>query len=223
MNSIYHALGQVNLFSGLSSQQQQELAGSLSPPRAYAKGELIVSSATTGNRSLGILLKGQVKICRPGRDGPGPVINRLKAGGMFGAAGLFGGGEPFPTDIIAAQDSLVLFLSEEDMLNCMQRHFQVAENYIRFLSGRIRFLNRRIAGYTGGQAEDRLLLYLQQNCREDGLVTVRSMAELAQLLDMGRTSLYRSLDKLEQMGTIRRQGKHIYYIKESKESEYEEG
>jgi len=153
MNSrVYEALGQVSLFSGLSEQQLRELADSFSPPRPYAKGEVIVSSTAPGNRSLGILLKGEVKICLPGRDGPGPVINRLKAVSMFGAAGLFGGEEPFPTDIIAARDSLVLFVTEQEMLSCMRQHFQVAEHYIRFLSDRIRFLNRRIAGYTGGPA-----------------------------------------------------------------------
>lgn len=50
----------------------------------------------------------------------------------------------------------------------MREDFRIAENYIRFLSGRIRFLNERIAGFTEDSAERRVADYFFQHRREDG-------------------------------------------------------
>ena len=80
-------------------------------------------------------------------------------------------------------DCTVLFLPQETLTAFMKRDFRVAENYIRFLSDRLRFLNRRIAGFTGGAADRRLARYLLEHCGGDGAVSLPgSMVELAAAL-----------------------------------------
>ena len=139
------------------------------------------------------------------------VMNRLTTGEVFGAAALFGEAESYVTEIAALRPCVVLCLSQELVTGWMRAHFPVAENYIRFLTGRIRFLNGKIAGFTGGQADERLTGYLLAHRGEDGQVTLPgSLLELAQSLNIGRSSLYRSLDALTQSGAIRRQGRRIY-------------
>lgn len=91
----------------------------------------------------------------------------------------------------------------------------VAQNYVRFLSDRIRFLNRRLATLTAGQNDGKLWQYLQACREEDGRVTLLTgMTGLAKRLDMSRSSLYRSLDALEESGRIRRDGKCIFLLKQ---------
>ena len=61
------------------------------------------------------------------------------------------------------------------------------------------------------KADERLTGYLLAHRGEDGQVTLPgSLLELAQSLNIGRSSLYRSLDALTQSGAIRRQGRRIY-------------
>ncbi len=87
---------------------------------------------------------------------------------------------------------------------------RVGENYVTFLSDRIRFLNRRLSTLTAGQTDGKLWRYLLAHRGEDGVVSLPGgMTGLAETLNMGRSSLYRSLDALTAAGRICRQGKQI--------------
>ncbi|MFR7473244.1 MAG: Crp/Fnr family transcriptional regulator [Christensenellales bacterium] len=89
-------------------------------------------------------------------------------------------------------------------------------NYLSFLTGRIFYLNRRIDAYTGGSAECRLAMYLLDN-QQDGVppkVTLPfGMNKLAELLGIGRASLYRAMETLEKKGIVAREGKCIAILK----------
>lgn len=69
-------------------------------------------------------------------------MNRLGAGQIFGAAALFGETDAYVTEIEALRATRLLFISQARMSDYIARYPVVAENYIRFLSDRIRFLNR---------------------------------------------------------------------------------
>ena len=80
--------------------------------------------------------------------------------------------------------------------------------YLGFLSGRIRYLNRKIGFLSAGSAERKLALYLASLGKE----TVRldaSISALSELLDVGRASLYRAFDKLTEDGFIRKEGRNF--------------
>ena len=193
------------LFQGLSPDERDRLLAEAPPPERFPKGAIIYS-VERFRRAVGVVIRGEVlAIC------DAAVLNRLGAGSVFGAAALYGHTTHYVTEVRAATAADVLFLDEELLNNWMRRDFRIAKNYIGFLSDRIRFLNQRIAAFTAGDAESRLLLYLRQHSDENGLVTLpHSMSELSRMLDIGRTSLYRSLDTLATDGQIRREGKVIY-------------
>jgi CRP-like cAMP-binding protein len=174
-------------------------------PERFRRGDVIYST-TQFRRAVGVVTSGTVRVFRHGA-----VLNRLECGGVFGVAALYGEEEEYVTEVRAASACEVQFFSQELLDRWMREDFRLAENYIRFLSDRIRFLNRRIAAFTGGAADERLLAFLRGRADKDGVVTLSmSMTELSRALDIGRSSLYRSLELLEQDGTIRRQGKQIY-------------
>lgn len=192
------------LFTGLGETSYiKSLLKEVPPPAAFKKGEYLYTRREF-QRALGILLEGRVEITRE-EEGRKVVMNLLKPGGIFGAAALYGNEEEYVTDIRAVERCTVLFLSQEHLSAIMEQDFRVAENYIRFLSGRIRFLNQRIAGFTGGAADRRLALYLLEHRGGNGNVLLpRSMVDLAAALNVGRSSLYRSLDALSDAGIIAR-------------------
>ena len=206
----WELLARVFLFQGLQTEEIQVLCEALPEPETFAKGSRVYAPLRF-RRAMGIVLSGELQVVQPGGHGGRVVMNRLTTGEVFGAAALFGEAESYVTEIAALRPCVVLFLSQELVTGWMRAHFPVAENYIRFLTGRIRFLNGKIAGFTGGQADERLTGYLLAHRGEDGQVTLPgSLLELAQSLNIGRSSLYRSLDALTQSGAIRRQGRRIY-------------
>jgi CRP-like cAMP-binding protein len=92
-------------------------------------------------------------------------------------------------------------------------HAPTMASYVRFLTRRIQFLNRKIRYLTAGSAEQRLALYLLSEIPEEG-VPVRleiSAVSLADLLDLGRASLYRAMDRLSEDGFLVRNG-HEYRL-----------
>ncbi|MBR2319965.1 MAG: Crp/Fnr family transcriptional regulator [Clostridia bacterium] len=173
----------------------------------YCKGDTIYTPQTA-KRALAMVMEGHVRVFH----GHVPT-NDLVEGDVFGAAALFGTDEEYPSTIVAESDCRVMFIPQETVVLWMKEVPQVAENYVGFLSDRIRFLNRRLATLTAGQADGKLWRYLLAHRDEDGVIFVEEgMSALAERLDMGRSSLYRSLDALALAGRIRRDRKKIYIL-----------
>ena len=196
------------LFHGFS---QKEIEAMLSEPelacRRYAAGEMILSPGC-GVPALMILLKGCTVVEK--RAGEGMLrMNELSAGSLFGFACLFSDAEAhtFPTSVTAKKSTETLIIPESALRRMMQKDFRLMENYIRYLTGRVHFLNDRIEGLICPSAEERVLLYLTQHA-ENGMLT-QGITSLAQSLGMSRASLYRALYKLEQEGRIHREKRCI--------------
>lgn len=175
--------------------------------RSYAKGDIIFDPAHF-QRALGVVLSGRVKAFKPKGEQVLP-LRVFQEGDVFGAAALFGS-EEYVTCLKADTDCRVLFLSQALVADLIGQDGRAAMNYVRFLSDRIRFLNQKIDSFTAGSAENRLARYLLSLSLEEGKGVVPcSLSELAKTLDIGRASLYRALDSLEQSGIIGRAGHHI--------------
>lgn len=179
---------------------------------AYQKGQ-VVYDAASARPALALVLSGQLRVLH-GKV----VMNDLYPGDVFGVAALFGSGEPFPSTVVAASACRVLLIPQEAVSVWMAAVPRVAENYVRFLSDRIRFLNRRLSTLTAGQTDGKLWHYLLEHADETGTVRLPGgMTGLAECLDMGRSSLYRCLDNLTAGGKIRREGKVIRIINQEEQ------
>ena len=173
--------------------------------RTFAVGEVIRSPEETA-KIAGILLSGKASVTT--RDPARSVLLRyLGAGDPFGIANLFCG-EPFVSLIRAVSPCVCFFMTEDAVRTLLDESPAFRETYIGFLGGRIRFLNRKIGYLTAGSAERRLALYLSSLGGGEIRLPL-SICALSELLDMGRASLYRALDRLEADGYIVRQGRSI--------------
>lgn len=185
------------LFNGLTSEELIGIAKKLEQPQAFSKGDVIYRSDDF-RRAIGLVISGSVAVQKQAL-----MMNRLTCGDMFGVAALFGGEDTYVTQITAEEKTEILFLPQETVAALLHDYPTVAENYIRFLSGRIRFLNRKVAALSAGSAEHRLYEYLLSHSDAQGhLQLPPSMVELAHTLNIGRSSLYRSLDTLQQAGVL---------------------
>ncbi len=160
------------------------------------------------NERLGALISGKAKVSV--KNGSGAVMKNLGIGDVFGCAMLFGGDSV--TKITASCDSALICISKENMTAIFEAHPKVATEYIKYLSGKIRYLNSKIGDFAPAPAEQKLFEYLKK--AEKGGKALGSMAAVARELGIGRTSLYRALDSLEQKGYISRKNNKISILGE---------
>ncbi|MBE6629798.1 MAG: Crp/Fnr family transcriptional regulator [Ruminococcaceae bacterium] len=162
------------------------------------------------SHALGIVLKGQVQI-RSADAEKRLVLRTVGTGEVFGAASLFLPQSPPPSHLVALHDCTVLFCEHEAVRALLGKDPRFLDAYLGFLADRVQFLNRKIRCFTAGSAERRLALWLCEQAA-NGTVTIHSFSTLAALLDMGRASLYRALDKLENDGLILHNGREIQIL-----------
>lgn len=175
----------------------------------YEKNE-VVYDKTNFSRSLGIVLEGRLRVTKENADKRPIVMSTLQRGAMFGAAALFNSEPEYATKITAIEHSRVLFLPQRLIKRMIEREPDIAENYIRYLSERILFLNRKIYFLTAGTAEQRLAGFLLDNLAVGEFSEMpMTMHRLADALNMSRASLYRAFDELTASGAVSKQGKLV--------------
>ena len=170
----------------------------------YEKGAVIYGREQF-QRALGVLLSGKAEAVAREKS----ALNTFSAGDTFGAAALFGG-EEYISSIRATTACRVQFIPEETLRRLFTDYPQTAVNYISFLSDKVRFLNGKIATYTSDSVAGRLYYWLGANCDAAGRLPVGiSMTRLAKMLNVGRTSLYRAIEELEQKGLLKRESGEV--------------
>ena len=112
----------------------------------FPAGEAIPAAGPSGRPQLVVLLR------------------FLRAGDLFGIANLFSD-EASVSTVRAETDCSCLLLTENAVRYLLDTDAGFRENYIGFLSGRVRFLNKKIGYLTAGSAERRLALYLADRIR----------------------------------------------------------
>ena len=196
------------LFHQLNDETLALIDRELSDSRRYERGAHIYDTHTF-ERALGLIESGSVLVSSPDENGHPLLMARLGAGDVFGAAALFDEQQAdYVTQLTAESAVCVRFITQEEISSLFVRFPQIAQNYITFLSGRVRFLNRKLSVLTGGPSVNRVYQYFLSHQREDGTIALPpSHTELAQVLNMGRSSLYRSLDTLLAQGIVKKDGK----------------
>ena len=203
-------VSKTELFRGLPpSVLTRILAVSDCTATEYEKNE-VVYDKTNFYRSLGIVLEGRLRVTKENADKRPIVMSTLQRGAIFGAAALFNSEPEYATKITAIERSRVLFLPQRLIKRMIEREPDIAENYIRYLSERILFLNRKIYFLTAGTAEQRLAGFLLDNLAVGEFSEMpMTMHRLADALNMSRASLYRAFDELTASGAVSKQGKLV--------------
>ena len=209
--SYINILQETFLFAGISREEVIAILTALpGTPRTYRRDEAIFTPGRF-ERALGIVLEGRILVTK----GDGALtVSELKRGDLFGAATLFNGEETYVSTLTARTAARVLFLPLATVETLLEENPVIRMNYIRYLSGRIRFLSGRLDGMIRRMGENRLLSYLDDNAAPDGTVQLNvTMKELASRMNMSRATLYRELDRLTESGLIAREGHAIRVVR----------
>lgn len=208
MTDISMFLQTLPLFSGVPKALTESI-----PARegcsvcVYEAGACVAKSGDT-NRRLGILYAGTAEVEKCGKGAP-MLMSVLKKGDLTGASTLFLKGAATANTLYTKEGCTLIYLSETLLCALMRESFTLAENYMRYLTGRIHFLTKRIESIASPTAADKLYRHAKQNAVEGLFCPPRSMAALATTLSLSRASLYRAIDELQAAGLIQCENKTI--------------
>ena len=186
------------LFRGVSEELLQALA-ELEGASLIRFDPGVVYSPRHFRRSLGVVLSGQLQVTKGAL-----AVSVLGPGDLFGAAALYSDEPEFASTVTAKGPSRCLMLDQPLVDRLLAEHSQIRENYLRYLTGRIRFLSGRLQALAQPGVEGKLARYLLANGGSSCPAT-----ELCQRLGVSRASLYRAFAALEDSGLITRKGKTI--------------
>ena len=155
--------------------------------------------------SLGFLLAGRIEVTKPSSSRYS--MNTLEKGSLFGSADLYDEDAEVVTVLTAASSCRIVFFPLGLLETLMREDSTVAFNYIRFLTGRVRFLNEKIYGLVSESARASLSHYIVQRVERCGerlcVKPEGSISALAERLNIGRASLYARLTHLSGTGSLK--------------------
>lgn len=197
------------LWQGLDADAVENCLMELAPPKTYEKGAVIYGEKDFP-RAFAVVLSGKVAIATHS----GAAMRTLEAGDTFGVTALFGN-ERYATTISVVSRAKLQFIDEGQLTRWMEQYPDVSMNYIRLLHKKILYLNQKIRLYTEGSVEERMMDYIAAHTAPDGkLLFPGGLAAVARELNVGRTSLYRTLDALAEKNIIYK--KNNQWFKEEK-------
>ncbi len=198
------------LTQGLDCEEKRQIEKLLGEPIFYKKGQLIYSEENF-SAAVGVVVSGLLLVKTA--EGSDVTMRTLRAGETFGVSAVFSEkGEEFVSRIYAEKDSTIVFLTEELLKKIFKAFPKTVENYIRLLSQKIKFLNQKIKLLSCKTAQQAVYEFLTDNCDENGIVASQNMSALSHSLGIGRSSLYRCLEQLEEQNLIAKNGKEIKVI-----------
>ena len=197
------------IFSGMSpSELYHRLYSSGSYVKRYQSGEILLSPESS-EKMIGMILSGKAVVMTPD-SGKSALLRCLDKGDLFGIASFFIK-ESYVSVIRATSSGKMLCIPEAAIRELLESDRAFLYRYLEFLSGRICYLNKKIGYLTAGSAERRLARYLA-SFEEDSFKLPLSLSALSEVLDIGRASLYRSVERLTEDGFIQKNGRYFTIV-----------
>ena len=197
MQNVKAVLHDCFLFNGIDTDDKIAcLQNAAITVESFKKGDTIYSPECFDTR-LGIIVNGECFINSINKDNSRVPIRKIQALDPFGITAVFSCEDEFPTEIVALKETRVAFIDKLSLIGMIEVSPVIALNVITFLTDRISFLNKRIAELSSGDCENKLSRFLYDQYKKNLECDIDfNCKKTAELLNIGRASLYRSIKKL---------------------------
>jgi CRP/FNR family cyclic AMP-dependent transcriptional regulator len=132
---IINWLGNIQLFSSLSSKELQQLISKIEIKR-IRKGTVILTEEDT-NQYMYVILVGKVKVVRTTEEGKEIILAIHQSGESFGELSLIDN-KTTPAMVLAAEDSVVGIISRKDFFSMIYSQGKVIDTLLQILCSRLR-------------------------------------------------------------------------------------
>ena len=193
------------LFKGLNDNELIEIKEFLSSVKTYDNKEIIFNTGDAINY-FGILLKGQVDLSIEDVFGNKAILSKLTGPALFAESVLIGGVGEIPLSVVASMDSEVIFFDYKAYKSSGSSSLiKVQDNLIKILARKNLFMRDKLNLLSLPSTRSKILYFLSNEARKRKSKYFEidyNISELAQFLNLNRSSLSRELSKLKKEGLI---------------------
>lgn len=207
MNYLF--LSNTAVFHGLREKEIEDMLPCLNVrEKRYQKEELIFRAGDTV-RGIGLVERGSVNIVVSFYWGNRHIFGHIGQGEIFAENYAAIPGRELLCDVVAAEDTEVLFLDMDQVLSACQKrcayHRRLIHNLFRISAMKSLSLSARMMHTAPRTIRERLLSYLSEQAMEHGCPRFEipfSRQQLADYLGVDRSALSNELSKMQQDGLI---------------------
>lgn len=198
-------LKNLRLFNNLNDLEIEEVQNFLYDMKSYKNKSTVFNIGDEINY-IGILLSGQVELAIDDAFGNKTILSKLSAPALFAESVLIRGIKEIPLSVVTTTDSQIIFFDYKTFsaknLSCREK---VKDNLIDILAGKNLFMRDKLNLFSLQSTRAKILYFLSNESRKNHskYFTIDfNITELAQYLNLNRSSLSRELSKLKKEGFI---------------------
>lgn len=209
MKEITTILKHTRLFSGVGNDEISAMLNCLQAKLVtYKKGEYVFRQGEHVNR-ISVLAEGKLLVQSDDFWGNRSIINIIDIGEMFGEAYASPESEAIPNDVIAEEDSTVIFFDIQKILtvcpSACKFHSIVIQNLFFAISDKNRKLVQKMGHMSKRTTRAKLISYLSEEARRQNKNTFTipfNRQQLADFLSVDRSAMSNELCKMRDEGLI---------------------
>lgn len=195
-------LKKTKLFADLKGAELRTVAQAC-VERKLRKGEVLFT-AGADSRGLFVITQGSLRAFRVNPDGREQVIHIEKAPATLAEIPVFDD-QPYPSSVMAEEDSQVLFISKEDVRRFCLKYPVIALAALRILAARLRKTAALVESIALKDVDQRLAAFLCQEARDRNSTRfpLPTNSAIASRLGSVREVVSRSFARLEKAGWVK--------------------
>lgn len=216
MEKYLHVLQKTKLFAGISEDELGAMLGCLGAvAKHFAKGDFVLRQGEPVSQLM-ILVEGKLHIRRDDYWGSRSIVSAIIPGEMFGEAYLAPGSGTIMNDVVAVEDSTVVFCDVNRLItvcsSACRFHTLTVRNLMFALSEKNRQLVSRLGIATRRSTREKLVAYLSEQAKKQGQSTFDipfNRQQLADFLSVDRSAMSGELCRMRDEGMLRFDKNHF--------------
>lgn len=209
MKEYIPVLQKTQLFSGISEEDTAVMLECLQAKlRTYKKGEFVVRQGEHISNIM-VLAAGKLHIQRDDHWGNRSIISMISAAEMFGEAYAAPDSSPMPNDVLAVEDSAVIFFDVNRIItvcpSACRFHSMVVRNLFFAISEKNRKLVRKLSFMSERTTREKLIAYLSEEAKRQNSSSFSipfNRQQLADFLAVDRSAMSNELCKMRGEGLL---------------------
>lgn len=157
----------------------------------------IISSPNNFEKKIGFVTHGECTVERRNESGGVTVpINKISKSECFGILSIFSKEDTLPAFIRASKKCKILYINDKNLFEWINKDSRIAMNLIKFMANKISFLNKKISTFLPNNTRQKVANHILNLSKKLGCSFKLNCQKTSISLNIGRASLYRSLDFL---------------------------
>ena len=209
MKKYIPILKRTRLFSGVSEDGIAAMLSCIdSKLREYKKGEYVFRQGEHLNH-ITVLVDGDLHIQQDDYWGNRSIIHRIAIGEMFGEAYITPESGALLNDVVATQDSTVIFFDAKRIItvcsSACRFHSMVVQNLFFAISDKNRKLVQKLGHVSKRSTREKLISYLSEEAKSQNsasFIIPFNRQQLADFLSVDRSAMSNELCKMRDEGLL---------------------